>query len=352
MRLICSFLNTLFFILAIQGYSQGYKSIVLQEGNFNYYTSKEGVVGSTVEGSSVLYNGKDILVSLKKSIKEVSSTASIEFSKTFMNNPVRYSTNQLFQNLIVKDFTLTFDKKFSFALVCSPDQTNDQLVFWTFMNPEDIKPIKPNPGENFTLKSAILNSLNLHFKDSIINFKLDGLAALPNNKLLIGVTEVTNERDQNSSVFTLIEVGYTITNQGIVFLKNDFRLALNFETFENDRIRENISLVAMEFDPDNSRILFLTKFTNIKRETDMGGYLLGMSLYNIQLGEGYPYIFENSNGNVFVFDHQPGGLTYVNRNIFFILNDDETYLGDSKRRHKKTWERSPNQLSYTVIKVD
>lgn len=226
------------------------------------------------------------------------------------------------------------------------DGYND-LLAWKKGADDRAQIVSPTTADGTTssvsLRNAIEGALSAHHGGKAFPyFKIEGLAALPKQKLLFGVRERGNKYDDFDYAIDLIQVSYRIENDQIV-LKNDWKVVYsisNTPTGYGDLVTP-LGLSSIEYDPFGKRFYLLTSFE--LEEKGVGAYL--WILTPKQLKKRQQPTLVQQDGKPFRFVHKAEDLTPIAANQIFVIHDDDRQLDFPQN------SRKPHQAAYSILKL-
>ncbi|WP_186644501.1 hypothetical protein [Fluviispira vulneris] len=296
----------------------------------------------------VFYDNKLVFGNDKPLNPPLSPVFSIDYNSLWHKKPqkVTYHTQRHFiQPRKIEDITVSFDEKYLFAITAFDYQkdekfdTNGTLIYWKShdFNKVNYMQIKTSDGESKDLRKYISKALG-----SPNYFKIEGLAIMPTNQFLIGVREQGNSYKDFNYTIKFISVSYCENNDEI-YLNDDFKLVYEFNESKKF-VNEEIGLSSIEWDKYNNRLLLLTSFES--KSGSIGAYLWTLNQDEINQGNAPHLVMQNS--VPLKFNNKSEGLTIINGQIVFIINDDDRYVKpvniDGFQYYKKA-----NEAVYNIV---
>ncbi|MBM83293.1 MAG: hypothetical protein CMJ78_22255 [Planctomycetaceae bacterium] len=189
------------------------------------------------ETSAIAFDGKQLYFASDKPLPgEGRSVAfSIAQERPFAkvsNKPLKYLTESPFLTARkFEDFSVTPDRGWIFATTgfdrIIPDSTKfhpyNTLMVWPAGKPEDVKIIDRSEIDGVISSIGIRKKLAAgittgDFPKGVPDFKIEGLMALPGNKLLFGVREQGKKYDDFAYAIRMIQVDYKVGDNGVTVL--------------------------------------------------------------------------------------------------------------------------------------
>ena len=153
-----------------------------------------------------------------------------------------YLVQPLFQNTRkIEDLSPSADGKWNFATTGfdrhRPDKAAwdafNRLLYWPVGAPDQVAVSNAETREGVTssvgLRASIQGAMANSDDKGPPYFKIEGLAALPNNRLLFGVRERGASFKDFDYTVTLLEVGYAVDEDGRISLKDNMTEAFRFQ---------------------------------------------------------------------------------------------------------------------------
>jgi hypothetical protein len=179
-------------------------------------------------------------------------------------------------------------------------------------------------------------------------FKVEGLAAVPGNKLLFGIRELGAKYDDFNYAVKILSVPYTF-DQGELIVGETFSLVYDYNPRVNPLLNHRVALSSIEYDPYQDRLYLLTSFEEGDSDESIGGYLwtLPMTAFN---GGCAPKLVMQENATPLIFAHKAEGIAVLDASCVFVIHDDDRVLGRKSIDNPETqFHREPHQAAYTII---
>jgi len=190
-------------------------------------------------------------------------------------------------------------------------------------------------------------------------FKVEALAALPNQWLLIGIREMGKSYEDFDYTITILGAKYSFVDGDFILRGAGLKEMYSFNPRNVPNIKNPIGLSSMEYDNFNKRLLLLTSYEHGEEDTDVGAYLWSLPMYNFERRLAPELVMTsgssaNSNNNIPLhFAHKAEGITILDKNTVFIIHDDDRRIGrDSITDPINQFTRKYNQAGYSIVKFD
>lgn len=354
---------------------------IKEQGNFECFAdstkNETGECCLNGETSAVVYYSNKIFMAIDKVIPghspvfytDYNRNSILEEKPPYQEGPIFYAKyTQAFNpkklNILenkkledarkFEDFTLTPDNKYIFLSTAFNriDPKYNMLLAWDTKNKKAINIVSPFIDENgFTSSMKIhenISKILFNNTDKENYFKIEGLAAIPDNKLLFGVREQGKSYADFDYCIKIIQVTYTVEN-GIIKLNNDFKLIYNYQPEKDLNLELPIALSSIEYDKYNKRLYLLTSYEHSDTDTGVGAYLWTLPMKNLYKNLPPELVLKDDNKPL-LFAHKSEGVSVIDKNTVFIINDDDRILGNADITDTETqFFRKPNQSSYYIV---
>lgn len=216
--------------------------------------------------------------------------------------------------------------------------TFNVLLVWPANEPERAQIIASETRGSTTSSLPLRRALESHL--GLPYFKIEGLMALPGNRLVFGVREAGRSHTDFEYRIQLVEAGYTVDAQGRVSLKPGMRTLLDFKPEGTLKLPQGIGLSSVEYEPTRNRVYFATSHETDQR---LGAYLWYIDLADLDAGR-LPRIVHDPQGNLLHFDNKAEGMAIIDAQHLLIIHDDDRVTGG---KHS----RQPHQAVYSVVQI-
>lgn len=321
------------------------------------------------EISGVVFDGESVIVANDKPAPEA-NTSSI-FAVDYDGRSARlgkitqwFTAPAIMQGQKFEDLTITPDGKHAIATTAfdrydAADPSLDgfnRLVTWPIDHPDQaqvIAPVSPSSNPIVALRSQIASALKSAASTTAPNyFKIEGLAAMPDGRLLIGIREMGESFDAFAYQVTLLSVPYAIRN-GQVTLVGPFTRVYTQDGL-NARAAQPypLGLSGLAWDPFQGVLWMLTSYEMGTTDEQVGGYLWALSPNDLA-SQHAPGLVRTQDGQPLQFAHKSEGITVLGPGELLIVHDDDRILGRTQITNPTTqFNRQPEQAAYTFLHVD
>lgn len=197
---------------------------------------------------------------------------------------------------------------------------------------------------SFSLRTQIGKALKTEaFVNGVPYLNFEGLVALPNGQLLLGIRQMGRHYSDFSYKALIVAGSYIIDKNGDLKIRDDFEKIYEFDPKEEGRISEDMGISDLAYDHFNDRLYILTAFelTDDGGKGDLGAYLWVLpvkDLYN----NVRPKVVLNGEGEPMVFEHKFEGIAVLGRDRVLLVADDDYVFWD---------DRKHNETPYVVLKI-
>ena len=246
-----------------------------------------------------------------------------------------YLVQPLFQNTRkIEDLSPSADGKWNFATTGfdrhRPDKAAwdafNRLLYWPVGAPDQVAVSNAETREGVTssvsLRASIQGAMANSDDKGPPYFKIEGLAALPNNRLLFGVRERGASFKDFDYTVTLLEVGYAVNEDGRISLKDNMTEAYRFQPNELGPFPKATGLSSLHYDAANERLLILTSYESAATHRDIGCFLWQLPLQD-DLTAVAPQVFKGADGLPLVIPHKGEAISMLDKHHALILHDDD-----------------------------
>lgn len=319
------------------------------------------------ETSAVVYDGREVFVASDKRIpgRLRSSVLRLPLTLTYKGPSlglVRYMLHKGIKKAKkFEDASLSPDGRFVFLSTGFDRVRKDgrwdrynRLFYWPTGRAKEARLFvasrrDPKTGK-IPLRTMLRKALaNTEFPKGAPYFKIEGLAAIPGNKLLFGVREWGHHYRAFYYSIKLIAISYERRGE-ILHLKDDARLIYDFSTRARKIVRRTVALSSIEYDRFHKRLLLLTSYETSETARGLGAFLWSMPLSAIKTNQP-PTLFRTPKGKPLHFAHKAEAVTVIDKNYILVFHDDDRVFGNKLIKDPtKDFFRARHQAAYTFIK--
>ena len=326
------------------------------------------------ETSAIAYDGKHLIMGSDKPIpgdsqNRRSSVFYVDYSD-FPSSAVTYCTAPAFVDAIkYEDFTVTPDGQYviattgfdrvHYAGTSEWDNYNTMLI-WPVGKPDEVKIVSPSTASGVTssvsLREKISSALATEaFPDGVPYFKIEGLAAIPGNQLLLGIREWGESYKVFDYAIVIVSVSYDIV-EGELNLSDDYRLIYDYDPAEKRSALGGftVALSSIEYDRYHDRLYLLTSYEvqndDEVTDEDIGAFLWLLPVDDLNTEKAPELVLKTSDSTPLLFAHKGEGVAVITENRIIIIHDDDRVLGRENVENPETqFSRRPHQAAYTIV---
>ncbi len=340
---------------------------IIERGTINTFenglTDSEGEL-FIMESSAIVFDGKDLIIANDKSmdLEDYSSIFSVDYDNGVISSDSVNFLNQSEFNHANKfeDLTITADSEYIFATTGFDRVKDDSaewnpyntLLYWENGDLDSVQLISSSTIDDYTSSVDIKTKLTDLF--GVSYFKIEGLAAIPNNVLLFGVREMGKSYKDFDYVIHIVSVSYEITDSGIV-LNDDFKVVYDFDPSSFD-LGHEVGLSSIEYNKYTDSLMILTSFEDQNElgeitDEDLGGFLWQIPI-DLLYENSSPYLIKKDDSTPLMFAHKAEGLTVIAKNLLVVIHDDDDVFGDEDITNiEKEFYREANQAAFSIVEL-
>ena len=329
------------------------------------------------EASAIAYDGRNVIIGSDKPIPgdsqtQRSSVFYVDYSD-FPSATVTYCTAPAFVEAIkYEDFTVTPDGQYVIATTgfdrvhytgTSEWDNYNTMLIWPVGRPDEVTVASSSTVDGVTssvgLREKISSALiSEEFPEGAPYFKVEGLAAIPGNRLLLGIREWGESYQVFDYAVIIVSVSYDIVD-GELLLSDDYQLIYDYDPAE--KLSElggvTVALSSIEYDRYHDRLYLLTSYENQTdgevTDEDIGAFLWLLPVENLKTGAAPALVLKRSDSTPLLFAHKGEGVAVINKNRIIIIHDDDRVLGRENIENPETqFSRRPHQAAYAVVDFD
>jgi hypothetical protein len=347
-------------------------AVIIQRGVINCF--EEGLKNNKdktffCEASAVVYDGNKLFIGNDKPMPELTRSAifSVDYNASGETlTPDGYLKAPPFINARkYEDFAITPDNRYILAITGFDrvkDDTPKQdpyntLLIWPVSQPDLVKVVASGTTDGVTssvsLREKFSQALkNDRFPSGPPYYKVEGLAVIPNNKILFGVREAGVHFDDFNYVIKIIAADYKIVNDEMR-LGEKFDLVYDFNPVQAITVvKHTVGLSGIAYDKFNKRLYLLTSFEESETDEGVGGFLWTIPLNNLNTNRP-PRLLYNDSKLPLMFAHKAEGIAVIDKTHVFIIHDDDRIIGRPAVENPATqFSRKAHQAAYTIVRLN
>ncbi len=310
------------------------------------------------EPSAVIQAKNQLYIASDKDIPGASSVMTAQLNGNILTRTGYVEVPQVQQLSKAEDFALEPGKgnrvflSSGFDRVFLDDASKDSyntLVTWEVGKEEKAEVIEPTgfPASSLSLRPRFLRALTTEkFPSGAPYWKVEGLAMIPEGKMLFGIRELgTNYEDFD---YTLQLVASEWKGKNHQDLGN-FKRIYNYDPQTHPQINRPVGLSSVTWDKYHQQLLLTTSYELGESDADIGAYLWTLSLDDLE-AQKPPTLVTKSNGEPLIFAHKTEGITALSSNKLLAIHDDDRILGNPQINDpEQEFYREPYQGAYSLV---
>lgn len=324
----------------------------------------------TFDGENLIFGNEDpVNISPQKILSPI-------FEMPYKNFPSSkkdfYPTRKFMNARKFEDLTMLSDQSGAEYVVATtafdrvkskyfPDgDSYNTLLIWPKGNPDEVKMVDEFESESngykssMAIRKALFNALGICNNKDNKYYAVEGLTAIPNNKLLFGIRKFGKDYENFEYTITIISADYSIDKGDLTL--NNFQIVFEIDpkTIRNKTGWNTVGLSSLEFDKYNNRLYMLTSFEKCESTyDDIGAYLWVLSVDNNSLISDPIMVIDKKTSKPLMFNHKAEGIAVISASELFVVHDDDTivtYVKPDENGNPRK-EREPHQVAYTKVKI-
>lgn len=299
--------------------------------------------------AAVAYQQK-LFVASDKTIPNHSSVLKMTIDDGNISNPKSptYVDRELLQAAIkFEDFSISPDQKYIFLTTgfdrLKPDDWDayNCLLAWPADQVENVQLLASSD------RNGVKSSINLRQKikaaladnnqpEGPKYFKVEGLAATPNQQLIFGIREMGNRYDDFQYKIVLLAINYKIDEKGQIKLGERMDAIYEFNPFKQDypNLQLPIALSSIEYDIHHNHFYLTTSF---EHDEKLGAYLWILDQKSIVDGAA-PQLLKTIENLPFEMNHKAEAVSIIGKNKLLIIHDDDRSLIEGRKPHQSAFQ--------------
>jgi len=209
------------------------------------------------------------------------------------------------------------------------------------------------------LRALLAQTLQNHFGPANAYFKLEGVALLPQGRIVFGVRELGRSYADFDYRAILIAGGYRITGDRLdLDPATELRVVGDFSGpgGVSAQVGRAVGLSSIEYDAAGKRLLMLTTFETAGAAGAAGAYLWILpDRPDGSLGA-TPLLVRDVNGAPFLMTHKAEGLAVLDAGRVFVIHDDDRLATPiataiANRMATSAPVRQPNEAAFDILQL-
>ncbi len=245
-----------------------------------------------------------------------------------------------------EDLTITTDKRFVIATTAFDRHRTDKakwdpynsLIYWPVDNPQRAQIVMPSQREGYksslSLRERLVQTLGVDY------FKVEGLAALPDQKLLIGIRELGQSYKEFEYKVLVLMADYHINERGELYLGVDLQILHDFSIPKDYQLPDGLGLSSIEYMQSSDEVLITTSW---EKNGQLGGALWFISREQLLNGGSLRPVL-NQHNEILRFNNKIEGISDIGRSRVMAIHDDDRVTDGHLNR-------KPNQAVYSIIEL-
>lgn len=327
------------------------RAAIVAEAAFDCFapgTKDEGGALAYCETSAAVAANGEILLASDKSVPGGSPAFSVrlEGNRLAAGLPRPLTAGPLPAAAKIEGFAATPDGRHNIATTAfdrydpaaSRWDAYNTLLIWPAGHPAQARIVAPRVRDGI-VSSAGLRTLFLdHLKTPY--FKIEGLMALPERRLVFGIRETGRRYDDFSYRILMLDIRYRIEADGSWTLEPPLRTLLDFAPDPAPGLPRGLGLSSIEYDPASGRIFLLTSH---EADDRLGALLWHTDIAALDAGLPPKPVLDR-HGRQLSFSGKAEGLAILDARRLFVIHDDDRVTGG---KH----DRQPHQAVYGIVEL-
>ncbi|MDD2775763.1 MAG: hypothetical protein PHU06_07400 [Gallionella sp.] len=292
--------------------------------------------------------------------KERSSVIDFDIDRSFSIRPRGcLATPSSKQATKFEDMTLTTDGKYAIATTAfdRPSDGYNMLVGWVASEPSDsefeVVLDNANVENKLTIRELLNKAINVHFGYEVAYFKVEGLATLPDNRLIFGIREYGESYKSFKYGAILIESKYA-EHDGKIFVDSSvpFKVIIDLGKEIKSVMGSFVGLSGMDYNAKDQRLYFLTSEEEEKEgKKSLNAYLWSIGFDKDAMPDKFSLSLANNlHKATFRFGHKAEGIAFLDDDTMLVVHDDDSELLAISSSQDSA-KRRMNESVYTIIKL-
>lgn len=229
------------------------------------------------------------------------------------------------------------------------------LIWWPAGHPERARVVTPSIREGVVSSKTLRNHMaralqHAGYPEGVPYFKVEGLAAVPQRRLLFGIREMGRDFRHFQYTIKILSVAYVLEDEELRLVGN-LQPAYDFDPALAPPCCRHVALSGLEYDPEGHSLHLLTSYEQAPTDEGVGGLLWVLPMADFRAGRP-PTLVHAPDGQPLHFAHKAEGITRLARDQLFIIHDDDGILGRPQVIDPQTqFYRKAHQAAYTILRL-
>lgn len=205
-----------------------------------------------------------------------------------------------------------------------------------------------DPATSLSLRPRLQRALTTEtFPAGAPYFKIEGLAMLPDHRLLFGVREIGQDYSHFDYTLQLVASAWDPSHPADL---GNFTRIYTYTPEDYPLISVAAGLSSLAWDPFHEQLLILTSYELEETDRGLGAYLWVLSLGDLEQGNP-PTLVTKPDGEPVLFAHKAEAVTVLSEDQLLVVHDDDRVLGDPQIEDpEREFYRQPQEAAYTLVR--
>ena len=210
----------------------------------------------------------------------------------------------------------------------------------------------------YHLRNGMLDAIQSRYPDTVF-FKVEGLSALPGNRLAFGVREIGVHYTNTDYKSIILTTSYKIES-GRLTIGTDFKLLHDFALNKNYTLAGDVGVSSIEYDFDRHLLYMVTSYekdiggTGKGSDEDIGAYVWVIPMGKASKQLLLPRLVRNQKSIPYQFAHKAEAMVIDAQGQIILIADDDKVLGRAAEEiyfPETQFSRKPWEAAYTVLRI-
>ena len=315
------------------------------------------------EASAIINLGDRLLIANDKKVKQPNASAILSVPNPkklapFINGKYEMDTPLMGASKIEAmakspNFDLFFATTAFDRIQSEPVWDNYNMLFYWEGNQFDKARLLFKTDNDGTISSKNLREA-LHrvlrsrkYPNGVSYFKVEGLAVLPDNSLIMGVREFGPSYQDFDYTCTLVATKFIKTRDGMT-IDPDWRKILEFDPSRHPEIKKSFGLSSLEYHAESNSLVALTTFEEEGQPHETLVWFIPVQKRITPSSK--PILVTDQAGKPLRLPYKGEGCTFLDKQNLLIVFDEDRNLSTANVDGKMV-QRKPHQAFYGQLKV-